>query len=463
MTDIKSDDTTKAVTAPAVKPAPPAKSGRGLASFAVLIALGAAGGSAYLWYLWQQEQSAQAARLSAAIKQATAQYDAELKPLRELQTLKPAIDQTRTENRAATQDLKSQLLGLTGDFQPLKNAMELQKGENEVLKGELKLLRENRAVDKTEAQQHKQALDKQLREQQDSLASLDEQLKNLRLASNGLSEEISALKLAVAKGGDINAFPLAEVDYLLRLADSKLKLERNIPTARLALETAQQRLKAVDESALAPLQTMLDEALGSLRGVKLPDYSGLAHKIAIMETQVSALPIKINSAVPDIKNRIKPAADVTVSDDAERPWWDRTGEAVWNQFKEIVVVRRVRSEAPPLIGTEEEFFLRQNLRLTLESMRTALLRGDAQSYQDSLETVNTWLATHFDPQDAHVTAFLGELAALQAVQFNTYIPDLAGLNKTFQEIMARRHPIRSVSKPSAPNAEQPTTGGGVRP
>ena len=34
--------------------------------------------------------------------------------------------------------------------------------------------------------------------------------------------------------------------------------------------------------------------------------------------------------------------------------------------RDIVVIRRVRSDAPPLIAMEEEFFLRQNLRLELE-------------------------------------------------------------------------------------------------
>ena len=35
------------------------------------------------------------------------------------------------------------------------------------------------------------------------------------------------------------------------------------------------------------------------------------------------------------KNRVKPAATATVSTDTERPWWDRAGEAVLNQFKDF--------------------------------------------------------------------------------------------------------------------------------
>ena len=184
-------------------------------------------------------------------------------------------------------------------------------------------------------------LDVYKRQQQTQLAKVDDQLKNARLADTGLAESLETLRTLATKGGDINAFPLAEVDYLLRLADSKLKLERNVPTARLALETAQQRLKAVDESAMAPLQTMLGEAISSLRGAKLPDFSGLAHKLMEMGVQVAKLPIKIDSGVPDIKDRVKPSANAAISPDtAGLPWWERAGEAVWQQFKDIVVIRR---------------------------------------------------------------------------------------------------------------------------
>ncbi len=455
----KSTDLAKPPTAPAPMP----KSGRGLAGFALLIALGAASGGGYLWYLRQQDQAAQANQLEQAIKQAIAQRDPEFQALKtqvqQLQGFKASIDQVRAEN----QDVKSQILGLTGDLQPLKNAMELLKGENEILKGEIRLLRESNDTNKTLVQNQKQELDAQLQEQQDRLVKQNESIQNLKLSYNGLAESLDILKTVATKGGDVNAFPLAEVDYLLRLADTKLKLERNVPAARLALDTAQQRLKAVEESALASVQTMLGEVIGSLRGVQMPDFSGLAHKLVEMEKQIGDLPVKIDSGVPDIKNRVKPTANVAVSEDAERSWWDRTGEAVWNQFKGIVVIRRMRSDAPPLIAMEDEFFLRQNLRLELESMRMALLRGDAQSYQDSHELVDTWLNTYFDVQDSRVTAFQNELKALKTVQFNVYIPDLTGLNQAFQEAISRRQPIRAVQKTSAATAEQPATGGETRP
>ncbi len=442
--------------------APAAKSGRGLAGFALLVALGAGGGSGYLWYFWQQEQAAQISRLNQAIKQAIAQPSTDLQGLHaqvtELQTLKTALDQVRAEN----QTLKGQILGLTGDLQPLKNTMELYKGENEIVKGEIKLLRENHDTDKASAQKQNADLSAQLQNYQDRLAKQNEQIQNLQLSNNGLTEHIETIKTLVAKGGDINAFPLAEVDYLLRLADAKLRLERNLSTARLALDAAQQRLKAVNENAMAPVQTMLGEAIASLRGVQLPDLTALSHKVTEMESQATSLPLQITSGVPDIKNRVKPATTATLSTDANRSWWERTGEAVWNQFKDIVVIRRVRSEAPPLIAMEEEFFLRQNLQLELESMRMALLRGDAQIYQDSNELVRKWVHTYFDVQDTRVAAFLSELQALQTLQFNPYIPDLTGLNQAFREALAQRQPIRPALKTPAVD-HQPTASREAQP
>ena len=455
-------DTKKSAPRPTAAPPPAPKSGRGVAWLALLVGLGAAGGSGYLWYLGQQEQVAQASRLDQAIKQAIAQRDPEFEALKaqdqQLQALKATLDQVRTEN----QDLKGQMLGITGDLQPVKNAMELHKGETEVVKGEIKLVRESQDAHKASVQQQQEELARQLQEHQNRLAKMSEHIQNLRLSQSGMADNLETVKTVAAQGGDVNAFPLAEVDYLLRLADTKLKLERNVATARLALDAAQQRLKTVGEAGLAPVQTMLAEAIASLRGVQLPDITGLAHKLAEMQKEVESLPLKIDSGVPDIKNRVKPAASVAISDDAQRSWWDRGTEAIWNQFKSIVVIRRVRSEAPPLIAMEEEFFLRQNLQLELESMRMALLRGDAQSYQDSYELVRQWTETYFDPQDSRVAAFLSQLQAIQTVQFNPYIPDLTGLNQAYRDALSHRQPVRSVLKTPAADQE-PAAGGEAKP
>jgi uncharacterized protein HemX len=452
---------------PAVTPAPPAsKGGRGLAWLALLVALGAGGGSGYLWYQGQQDQQARIIEamqreqtvqqaiqqtIQQSLQQALAQRDLEVQALKlqiqELQALKPTLDQVRD----AGQDLRSQMLGLTGDLQPLKNAMELQKGETTVLKGEIQLLRERYDTRQTAVQEQHEELDAQVRDQQDRIARMDERLQNLRLGHNTLQEDLETFKVVAIQGGDANAFPLAEVDYLLRLADTKLRLERNVATAHLALDTARQRLRAVDERIMDPVDTLLGEAIASLRGVRLPDVPGRARKLTALTADVDTLPVQL-TAVPDIRNRFKPG-EPTVTD-PDQSWWEQTTDAVWNQFKDIVVIRREGITAPPLIAVEEEFFLRQNLRLELDGMRLALLRGDAEAYQHAYEQIRDWTQKYFDTQDERVARFLDELQALHTVQFNPYIPDLTGLNQAFHDALNRRQPIRPVrTAPAALSTE----------
>ena len=442
---------------PNPKPAPPPpkpKSGRGLAGLALLLALGAGGASGYLWYLWQQEQLAQTSQIGQAVRQALAPQATQLADLQQqiknLQALKDEFEKAR----AANQTLREQLLGLTGDVQPLKNTLELQKGESGVLRNELKLLRESQETARSALEKQQQGLETGLQAQDDRLKQLDERLKNAQLAYNGLAESLDGLKITAAKGGDVNAFPLTEVDYLLRLADHKLSLERNLPTARQALEVAQKRLKVVDEAALTAVQTMLTEALGSLRGVKLPDLSALAHKLIEMREQVATLPLKVEVTTAS-RNPQDPPAEPAASTDSTQPWWDRASDLAWKEFKELVIIRRTGSQALPLIALEQEFFLRQNLLLELESMRMALLSDNAASYQDSLKLVNEWVNTYFNTQHTQVTDFQEQLKALGAVQFNPYIPDLSGLTQAFHQAMARRQPVRAISPPASAASATP--------
>lgn len=133
--------------------------------------------------------------------------------------MKAGVDQVRTEN----QNIQGQILGLTGDLQPPKNAMELYKGENQVIKSEMALVREGQAAHQATLQQQKR-LDRQLQEHQGQIAQMDTQIKNLKLSNSGLAENLETVKTVAAQGGDLNAFPLAEGITWLRLADAKLKL-----------------------------------------------------------------------------------------------------------------------------------------------------------------------------------------------------------------------------------------------
>lgn len=426
----------KTPTGPAAPAPQPSGGGKGLAVFALLIALAAAGGSGYLWYLWDQERRAQADEasvLDARIKSALSPREAELQGLKQQFT----AHKSETEQlQSSARSLQSDLVTLQSEFQVVKDGLATQEGDVQLWKQEIQAL-----------QTQAKALEDQLASQQDQHASaLQEQATradNMQLAQRSLLDSLDEMKLIAARGGDVNALPLSEVEYLLRIADHKLKFQQDVPAAINALTVAQARLQAVGEKSLTPVADMIAENIASLRGVKLPDRSALVRKIIDMENQVDELSLRQDLQLATLKTRVEPkVGDAEAALQTEGAWWERASAAAWAQLKDIVVIRHERSKAPPLMAMEEKFFLRHNLRLELEAMRIALMSGDGANYQESNNIARTWVETYFNPEDPAVAAFLTELQALRAVQFNPYIPDLAGTLRTFREAMERRAPVR---------------------
>ncbi len=150
-----------------------------------------------------------------------------------------------------------------------------------------------------------------------------------------------------------------------------------------------------------------------------------------------------------LKEKTKPH-DLVIAGQTEEPWWRRTATLFKEQFKELVVIRRTRSEEPPLMAQQEEYFLFQNLRLELEAMRIALLTNDVTSYMESDATAQQWLKTYFNPDSAEVKTFLAELETLRTLKLNPYIPNIGSTLRAFQDVMQSRKPVRSVATPEQP-------------
>ncbi len=487
-------------------PAPPSGGGgKGLASLALLLAIAAAGASGYLWWIWEQNrtqspdpetQLAQVdQRVQQALDSAAQERETALQALKdqlqsalaqaetvqgaaqnlggELQGIKDASEALRGDTqtiRARLQELGSELESVKADIQSraetLQGELQTARSQSETLKGDADTVRsrvQSLGDELAKLNQEMGNLESQIKDldeqHMERFSQLGNRLENLQLGQRGLLNSLEAVKDVAAQGGDVNALPLSEVEYLLRVADHKLKLQKDVAAALDALRIADRRLERVAEPEFNRAQRMIKENIATLRGVSLPDISALAHKIFEMEQRVDELALRIDVKVTNLKEQVRPKIqeEGVISLEGETPWWEQVGDTVWRQFKDIVTIRYERTGGPPLIAVEEEYFLRQNLRLELEAMRLALLRGDATGYQASNETARDWLRTYFDDSNEKVQTLLSELQDLQTVQMNPYVPDITGTLNAFRDVMEARQPVRSVlpSAQAATTAETP--------
>lgn len=391
--------------ATAGKPRQQAGGGKGLAGLALAVAVAAAAGAGYLGYRLVQTETNLAAdqRLEAAVQDLERQTTTMEQLQSRLETMGAEL---RDSQKALDEALGS---GLKEQSQALAQA-------RTELAGSL----ENRT------------------------SRLEARMDDMRLAQSGMGQTLEVVRQAVASGGDRNAWTLSEVDYLLQIANNKLRLEKNVHGAIEALQLAELKLGSLNELAFEPIVGMIKEDLASLRGVERLDRADLAHRIAAMAKQVDALPIRNEVRTAAKREQAANArADLGAEVDmAEEKWYEKVLLGARQELNTLVRVTPQRYSGPPLIAPEEEYFLTENLRLKLEAMRVAALEGNGPAYQESLELSRTWLQTYFDPASEAVAATLNELEALQRVKLQPYLPDISDTLAAFDDVMKARKPLQ---------------------
>ena len=81
------------------------------------------------------------------------------------------------------------------------------------------------------------------------------------------------------------AWVRAEALYLLELGARRLNLEHDVPTAIAAMESADARLAAVTDPAVAEVRAQLARELEGLRAVRLPDMASIIARLTAIEAE----------------------------------------------------------------------------------------------------------------------------------------------------------------------------------
>jgi len=266
-----------------------------------------------------------------------------------------------------------------------------------------------------ELEQQKQSIEKQA-------ARTSEQDEKIRQESAQLSRQTEIMQLAVDQvsqkiGRTNNQWQLAEAESLMRIANQRLSLNRDINTAISALQQADQKLLQSGNLGLTDIRNALADEINQLKSVNLPDITGMAANLQSLSQQVSQL---------------KPAgASLTRSTDESSTEDQQAGrsldtllEDTWKGFKQLVVIRKHEQPVSAMLPPSQQYFLYQNLQLQLETARLALLRKESIIFHSSLDTAMEWINSFFDTKEATASNMLNTLQSLKAVDLSPTIPTI---------------------------------------
>ncbi|MDX1569517.1 MAG: uroporphyrinogen-III C-methyltransferase [Xanthomonadales bacterium] len=374
--------------APPSREAPPTRSGgRGLAALALLLALGSAGLSGYLY--WRSQEAASS---------------------------EPEVDwQARIESAASnvSDALEPRISAVSSRIERVESSLagelEAIRSETTQLEGRLDSIAARADAGSTAAQRVEENLRQELR----SLT------RRLEIAEKSVGQ------LAGERRDEDDRLLVAEAEFLMRLAATRLSLFEDPDGSITALSLAESNLAAVDDPLYASVRQTLAKEIQRLRDVELPDRTEISGALAAIADSVEQWPLlQQRKPKPGSANVIQP-------DTEEQGWWAKFRAAL----AEVAVVHRDQPDATEPLTIEQERLLRENIRLQLRVAQLAAVRGDQGPYRDAIAQVSAWIERYFREDNPAVAAALTRLEALSAT---AVAPDLPAIGQALRELRSLR-------------------------
>ncbi|MCH1487692.1 MAG: uroporphyrinogen-III C-methyltransferase [Pseudomonadales bacterium] len=225
---------------------------------------------------------------------------------------------------------------------------------------------------------------------------------------------------------------LAEVEYLLRLANQRILISKDAQTALNLLQAADQIVLELGNPHLFTLREAIANDTAAIAMVGALDLDGVFLKLAAQARQIDKL---LLLRVPEFT--AQPASPTHVFPGASEPavpvsltesWIARLREiaqSTWAEMKSLVVIQQRGSDIKPLLPPEQQYYLRNNLRLLINQAQLALLDGRAIPYRESLIEAVGLLETYFPLEQAANQKMASELTALAALTVTADYPDVS--------------------------------------
>ena len=266
--------------------------------------------------------------------------------------------------------------------------------------------------------------------------------ENTAIADLGASFEVATEQLRTELRAELNEglgtsgedWLLAEVEYLIRLANQRVLMERDVSGALSLLSSADEIVEQTSGIAAYELRESLAYDIANLKAVSDLDTDGIFLSLSAMASQVPELRRK----QPELSS----PRQTQVENGEAQNFYQQFISLVSNIFGRVlnsVDYRRDGVAITPLLPPKEEYYLRQNLILKFEMAQLALLRNDQPVYHTSLSEAELWIVKHFIETDPRTIALVTSLDQLMEVEVDRSLPNISGSLRAVRGLLNTLH------------------------
>ena len=302
-----------------------------------------------------------------------------------------------------------------------------------------------------QTQKLQQLLQRAQNESVATLAQQDQQREQLLTAieNTNLIIDSQGRRLRSLTSTTTDDWRLAEVEYLLRLANQRILISKDSATALNLLATADQILLTLADPRFFDIRKAIAEDRAALLLVGQQDLDGVFLRLSALTQQLNKLPLIV---MPTFDTADK--VEINNVDDSVLSVWQQKinaiGSATWQELKGLVVINQRDSDIKPLLPPDQQYYLRGNLQLMINQSQLALLDGRQAVYSDSLYRAESWLQEYFASDTDAIQSVIADIQQLQTIKVNVELPDIANSLLAVKQFFSEQRQIEKL------DAEQST-------
>ncbi len=291
--------------------------------------------------------------------------------------------------------------------------------------------------------------------------TISDQLATLRRQT-----EHNARQLTQVGGQSRTDWLLAEAEYLMRLANQRLNMERDTIGAEAILNAANSVLAESDDPGLYIIRQQLSKDIFALQRVSKVDREGVYLQLEALIDLIGKLDQSHYQArhskaiTPDkaTQEESEQQSELVTSDGE----FTRMLNKALNELKQLVIIRRLDEAVEPLLAPDQVYYLQQNLRLMIEQAELALLDRNQPMYLRTLTKAEQWINTYFSQNKDDTALLLSTLSNLKEHQIDPELPDISQslqLLKKRVALLYRQHQVPMTSQPTTNDQTPPENAG----
>ena len=309
--------------------------------------------------------------------------------------------------------------------------------ENKVVALEQQLSRIDRNVE------NNTQLTRRISDINDTVTATQAEAKALQSHTEQALIDISS-KINKLSNADKNDWLLAEAEYLIRLANQRLLLDKDTRSAISLLSNADTILASLEDPLMFATRKAVAQDIQALKSVTSFDIEGRYLQLSALYDQVATLPQREPSKAWLAQQASAEAAPDQTSSSVIK----QLLQEAWQGIKSLVVINYDQKPIKPLLPPAEYQELVTGIQLQLDVAQVALLKGEPVIYEKSLERIAKAVNQHFDTSAQSTIAFMTTLTSLQQVNPNPDVPMPRASLQAMKSLMQNWQ--RSDNEPTTP-------------